>query len=116
MSTVIGVQGGLQNPKPVTLAGAGRTSIFDAQSSPGSSVIAMNYCNNTAGAITVLLEFYDGSAYWPMDKRSVAANSRDIWQDSPIRLRANQSVHVTGNTGVTCYAVVVLDSARSQSA
>lgn len=116
MSTVIGVTGGLQTPKPVTLAGAGRTSIFDAQTTTGSTVIAVNYCNNTAGAITVLLEFYDGASYWPMDKRSVAANARDIWQDAPIRLRANQSIHATGAVNLTCTALVTLDSARSQSA
>lgn len=116
MSTVIGVTGGLQTPKPVTLTGAARTPIFDAQTTTGSTVIAVNYCNTTAAPITVLLEFYDGSAYWPMDKRAVAANARDLWQDAPIRLRANQSVHATGAANLTCTALVTLDSARSQSA
>ena len=115
MSTAIGVAGGLQTPKPLTLAGAVRTEVFNAQQSGGFTALAVNYCNTTAGAITVLLEFFDGAAYWPLDKRSVAANARDLWQDFPLRLRQNQSLHATGAAGLTVTVDAVLDSGKSQS-
>ena len=78
-------------------------------------MVAVNYCNNTAGAITVLLEFFDGPAYWPIDKRSVAANGRDLLQDFPLRLRQNQSLHATGAANLTVGVAVVTDSAQNSA-
>ena len=115
MSVSIGVTGGLQTPKFTTLAGAARTKVYDAFLSNGDTVVAVNYLNNTAGAISVLLEYFDGSAFWPMDKRSVAANGRDLFQDFPVRLRQNFSVHATGAANLTVGVAVVTDTAQNSA-
>jgi len=116
MSVNINVSGGLQKPTHVRLTTAAQTDVYTA-TTYGETVVAISMANETGGAVTILIEHYDGTTNWNTFRRSVPATDTLILSDFPIRMRKDDKIKATAASGnaITVSLAVVLDSGKSQS-
>lgn len=113
MSVNITISGGLNPPKMTSITSGARTSVFSANSAKGWVVVGVNLYNTTVGAVPCLLEYYDGTTYWPIDNPSpgAAASARCTALDSvPLRLKPTDSIHITAASGIRVAVDAIFDS------
>ncbi len=93
------------------------TDIYTATNPNGTTVVAITLANETAGAVIVKIDRYDGATNWNTWRKSVAANSTEILSDFPMKLRSGHKIKATadGANAITVNVDVVLDGAASKS-
>lgn len=117
MSINVGIAGGLQKPTHVRLTSTSITDIYTA-TNYGETVVAITMANETAGAVIIKIDHFDGTTNFNTYRKSVPADDTLIFSDFPIRMRSGDKIRATAASAnaITVNVAVVLDSARSQSA
>lgn len=118
MSVNIAISGGLSPPKMTSITSGARTSVFSASNAKGWVITGVNLYNTTGGSLTALLEYYDGTTYWPIDNPSVAsaASARCTALDSvPLRLKPTDSIHITSTSGIRVAVDAIFDSGAAKA-
>lgn len=116
MSVNINTHGALEQPTSVRLTTTNQTDIYEATSQNGTTVVAITLANETAGAVIVKIDRYDGTTNWNTLRRSVAANATEILSDFPMKLREGHKIKATadGANAITVNVAVVLDAAAAR--
>lgn len=117
MSVNVSVSGGLQKPTHVRLTTTGITNIYTA-TNMGETVVAITMANETAGAVIIKIDHYDGATNFNTYRKSVPADDTLILSDFPMRLRSGDIIRATAASAnaITVNVAVALDSAKSSSA
>lgn len=115
MSTLIPLIGGLTPCLPVRLTTTSRTDIFTAEFNGGRArnvVVAVVCSNETAGAVNILIEYFDGTNNHFLFRRPVPANDSVIFSDFPIALTDQQKIRATAASGnaITVATAVIEDN------
>jgi hypothetical protein len=116
MSVSINTHGALEQPTSVRLTSTSITDIYTATNPNGTTVVAITLANETAGAVIVKIDRYDGSTNFNTFRRSVAANATEILSDFPMKLRSGHKIRATadGANAITVNCAVVLDAAAAR--
>lgn len=115
MSVSILLSGGLSKCLPVRLTTTARTDIFTAEvgtSRARSTVVSVVCSNETAGAVIILIEYFDGATNYFLFRRSVPANDTVVFNDFPIILYDGQKIRATAASAnaLTVATAVVQDN------
>lgn len=102
MSATVLFPGSPDAPCAVALSSTSATDIYTATDS-FVSLAATTIVNTTAGAITVTMNWNDGSTDYAFWHGSVAANTTVTAKYPAIKLRSGQKIKATGNTGITVF-------------
>ena len=118
MSVSINTHGALEQPTSVRLTTTNITDIYEASNPNGTTVVAITLANETAGAVIVKIDRYNGTTNFNTFRRSVAANATEIFSDFPIKMRAGHIIRATadGANAITVNVAVVLDAATATGA
>ena len=119
MSTMIPILGGLM-PKilPVRLTTTGRTDIFTPNVGTGNTrntVVCVTCSNETAGAVNILIEYFDGVSNYYLFRRPVPANDTVFFSDHPVVLLKTHKITATAGSAnaITVALAVMQDSGAS---
>lgn len=113
MSITTLISGGLITPKCTYLTTTAQTDIFTAQVGRSrSTVTSIGLVNETAAAVIVLIEFFDGTSNYKVFKRSIPANDTVYVPDLPLYLQENQKIKATAATAnaITVTLAIMQDS------
>lgn len=96
MSVNSNIAGGLQEPVSVRLTTTSNTDIFEAEDR-NISIISMSIANETAGAVTISVFWFDDSAAtsYLVFRSSIPADGTVIITDIPLRLADGDKVTAT---------------------
>lgn len=97
MSVLVDIPGTVPAPESVRLTTIGTTDIYTATDA-NSIVVAIIVANETAGAVTILVDRFDGSTNFHTFAKSVAANGSEILSDFPIRLLTGHKIKATAGS------------------
>lgn len=112
MSANVTVEGGLQPPKWIE-ATTSRQDLHTADTE-SEIVIAVTMSNRTAGAVTILLERWDGTAYRRLYFKSVPA-SDTITYEAPTRLLLGHKIAVQAGSNTAIDVTLSYVTQRRQS-
>lgn len=115
MSVNILVLGGLAKTAPVRLTTTSRTDVFTAEvggSRARSTVLAVVCSNETAGAVNILIEYFDGTNNHFLFRRPVPANDTVFFSDFPKPLSDGMKIRATAASAnaITVDVAVMLDN------
>lgn len=116
MSVGIGIAGGLQKPTSTRLTAITITDVYTADSD-GETVVAITMANETAAAVIIKIDRFDGTTHWNTYRKSVPADDTLILSDFPMRLRIGHIIRATAASAnaITVNVDVVRDSGKSQT-
>lgn len=115
MSVAALLLGGLQKPVSTVLTTTAQTDIFTANvgsSNARTIVLATALVNDSGGAITVTLEWWDGATNYKWFKRSVPANDTVFVDQLQLMLLNGFKVKATASAqpGITVTLTIMQDS------
>lgn len=115
MSVAALLLGGLQKPASVVLTTTSQTDIFEAQvgnSNARTVVLSAALVNDSAGAITVTLEWWDTATNYKWFKRSVPANDTVFIDQLQLMLLNGYKIKATASAqpGITVTLTILQDS------
>ena len=97
MSSFVPISGTLLSPTCVRLTGTSITDIFTADDN-FDTVFAVYLTNETAGAVTCLVDWFDGTTNNHIHNASVVANGVSSYEH-PIKMVNAQKIRATAGTG-----------------
>lgn len=114
MSASLTLSGGLARPYVKLLSTTSRFDVYTATKAERSKIVSVSVVNATNAAKIVLLEWYDGTNYHKIWRKSVAADSTEIVTDIPVAFKTDgeklcATEAVTGNV-VTVTAFIATDT------
>lgn len=102
MSVLINIPGTLQpstptNATPVRLTTTGITDVYTAIDSL-DVVVAVQLCNEVAGAVNVMIDHFDGTTNWHTWAKTFGATiDSDTKSDFPVRLLTGHKIRATAS-------------------
>lgn len=97
MSVLLNVPGTVPPPTSVRLTTTSITDIVTATDN-NSIVVAIIVANETAGAVTILIDRFDGTTNWHTYAKSVPANDTVLLSDFPIRGLTGHKIKATAGS------------------
>lgn len=112
MSVNINAFGALEQPTSVRLTTTNITDIYPARSPNGDTCVAITLANETAAAVIVRIDRFDGTTNWNTWRKSVPGDDTLILSDFPIKLRLGQTIRATAASAnaITVNVDVILDA------
>jgi len=101
---------GVPNTTRQVVAGAGATTLVTvASNAPSAFVVGILVVNNTGGALTPVLDLYDGTtAFIIRDNTSIADQAREVVTlPEFIQMRPGDVLRITGGTGLSVFVSTV---------
>lgn len=109
MSVLLNIPGVVPQPTSVRLTSTSITDIITAVDN-NSIVLAIIVANETAGAVTIMIDRFDGSTNWHTYAKSVPANDTVLLSDFPIRGLTGHKIRATAGSANALTVSVVTGS------